>query len=92
MILKVRRNYGEEWNEVPERTFECDRFDKDPYDPGHSKLDSAESMFCDKDGEVHPTITITTFIKRKFAEMLLLGHATVFVMNNEGKTIDTIFT
>lgn len=92
LILKIRRNYGSEWNEVPEKVIECNEFDKAPYDPGHSRLDSAESMFCDEDGEVHPTITITTFRNRKFAGMYLLGHATVFVMNNEGKTIDTICT
>ena len=92
MILKIRRNYGDEWNEAPEVVVECDRFDKDRYDLGHSKLESAESMFCDEKGEVAPTIIIHTFKKGKFANLFLLGHATVFVMNNEGKTVDTIYT
>ena len=92
MILKIRRNYGPLWNEVPEKVIECDEFDKDPYDPGHSDLDSAQSLFCDEAGEVKPTITLTTFRNKKFAGMFLLGHATVFVMNNEGKTVDTIYT
>lgn len=92
MILKIRRNYGAGWSEVPEVTVECDRYDRRAYDPSDSKLGTAESMFCDEDGEVHPVYTIVTFKKGKFADLFLLGHATVFVMNNEGKTTDTIYT
>ena len=92
MILKIRRNYGDDWSEVPEKTIECDEFDKSPYDESHNKAEAAESMFCDEAGEVHPVYTITTFRNRKFAGLYILGHATVFVMNNEGKTVDTIYT
>lgn len=92
MIIKIRRNYGKLWNEVPEKVVECDEFDKRAYDETDSKNESAESMFCDEKGEVHPTITLTTFKNRKFAGKYILGHATVFVMNNEGKTVDTIYT
>ena len=92
MFLKIRRNYGDKWSEVPERTFECDRFDKDPYDPQHSEAEAAESMFPDAEGKVHPLYTLVLYKNGKFAGILILGHATVFVMSNEGKTIDTIYT
>lgn len=92
MILKIRRNYGKKWNEVPEKVVECDEYDKRAYHEIDSKIEAAELLFCDKDGEVNPTITLTTFKNRKFAGKYLIGHATVFVMNNEGKTVDTIYT
>ena len=92
MILKIRRNYGKLWNEVPEVVVECDRYDRRAYVPDDSKIGAAQSIFCDEDGEVDPQHTIRTYKNRKFAELFLLGHATVFVMNNEGKTIDTIYT
>lgn len=92
MILKIRRNYGELWNEVPELVVECDRYNKRAYNEADGKAESAESMFCDEKGEVNPAITLITFRKGKFADMFLLGYATVFVMNNEGKTVDTIYT
>lgn len=91
MILKIRRNHGQAWNEIPEKVVECDEFDKAPYDPEHSKAEAAESIFCDEHGEVDPVYTLTTFRNRKFAGMYILSHATVFVMNNEGKTVDTIY-
>ncbi len=90
MILKVRRNWRETGERETENVLECDRYDIRPYHPGDSDAESAESVFCDSDGEVNPTLTLITFKKEKFASMLLLGNATVFVMNNEGKTIDTI--
>ena len=91
MILKIRRNYGGKWVEVPEVTVECDRYDRRAYDPVvDSKLIAAESVFCDEDGQIEPRYTIHTFKNGKFANLFLVGHATVFVMNNEGKTIDTI--
>lgn len=92
MFLKIRRNYGDRWSEVPEKTFECDRFDKDPYDPAHNDAEHAESMFPDVEGKVHPLYTLYLFKDGKFTEMLILGHVTIFVMSNEGKTIDTIYT
>ena len=92
MILKIRRNYGKEWETIPEVTVECDRYDRRAYVPDDNQIGAAQSMFCDEDGEVNPLYTIRTYKNRKFAELFLLGHATVFVMNNEGKTIDTIYT
>jgi len=93
MILKIRRNWGSEsWNEVPEKVVECDEYDKRAYHETDSKAESAESMFGDENGKVKPTITLTTFRNRKFAGLYLLGHAAVFVMNNDGKTVDTIYT
>ena len=92
MYLKIRRNYGERWSEIPEILVECDRFDRRATVPDDSKAECAESMFPDEDGEIHPLYTITTYKNRKFSEMFLLGHATVFVMSPEGKTIDTIYT
>ena len=90
MILKVKRNWREIGEEATEVVLECDRYDTRPYRPGDSEAEAAESIFCDSDGEVNPTLTLITFKKEKFSSMLLLGNATVFVMNNEGKTIDTI--
>ena len=49
-------------------------------------------MFCNQKGEVYPTVTLTTFKKGKFADMFILGYATVFVMNNEGKTVEIVYT
>lgn len=93
MILKIRRNYGDGWAEIPEVTVECDRYDRRAYDPViDSKLSTAESVFCDRDGQVNPLYTIHTFKNGKFTNLFLIGHATVFVMNNEGKTTDTIYT
>ena len=92
MIIKIRRNYGKLYNEVPEKVIECDEYDKRAYNEFDSKAEAAESLFCDEKGLVNPTITLTTFRKRKFAGKYLLGYATVFVMNNEGKTVDTIYT
>jgi hypothetical protein len=92
MILKIRRNYGNNWSEVPEKIIECDEFDRREYDESDNKAEAAELMFCDEAGEVHPVYTIVTYRNRKFAGMYILGHATVFVMNNEGKTVDTIYT
>ena len=92
MILKIRRNYGKEWTEVPEVTVECDRFDRRAFVPDDNKIGVAQSMFCDDDGEVNPLYTIRTYINRKFSELFLLGHATVFVMIIDGKTIATIYT
>jgi len=91
MYLKIRRNWGAGWSEVPEITVECDRYDRSPYDPEHAKAESAESMFCDIDGDAKPLYTIMTFKNKKFVDMFLVGHATIFVMSNEGKTIDTIY-
>ena len=48
MILKIRRNYGELWNEVPELVVECDRYNKRAYNEADGKAESAESMFCDE--------------------------------------------
>ena len=90
MILKIRRNYGGKWVEIPEVVVECDRYDRRAYDPGDSKFEAAESMFCDENGEINPRYTIHTFKNGKFTHLFLVGHATVFVMNNEGKTTDTI--
>ena len=92
MILKIRRNYGELRAEVPEVIVECDRYDKRAYSIVDGKAPAAESMFCDDKGEVNPTITLHTFNKGKFADMFVLGHATVFVMNDDGKTIEIIYT
>ena len=91
MYLKIRRNYGDRWNEVPEKTFECDRFDRDPYHPDHGKVEAAESFYCDADGEVKPIYTLTLFKGKKFMCLLIIGHATIFVMGDDGKTIDTIY-
>ena len=90
MILKIRRNYGKLRAEVPERVVECDEYERRAYDPEDSTALRAESMFCDQKGEVYPTVTLITYKNEKFANMFLLGYATVFVMNNEGKTVDTI--
>ena len=99
MYLKIRQSYREPkgdrsqfHNEVPEKMIECDRYDKRPYDPIDSEAESAESFYCDANGKVDPTITIITYKNRKFADMFLVGHATIFVMNNEGKTIEIIYT
>ena len=92
MILKIRRNYGDLWAEVPEVVVECDRYDRRAYVPNDDKIGAAQSMFCAEDGTVNPLYTIRTYINRKFSELFLLGNATVFVMNNEGKTVDTIYT
>lgn len=92
MYLKIRRNWGARWNEIPEKTFECDRFDKEPYDPTHSKAEHAESFFPCADGEVEPLYTIYTYKDKKFMNMLIVGFATIFVMGDDGKTIDTIYT
>ena len=93
MILRIRRNYGDRWVEIPEVTVECDRYDRRAYDPVvDSKLKAAESVFCDGDGGVDPRYTIHTFKNGKFTNLFLVGNATIFVMNNEGKTTDTIKT
>ena len=92
MILKIRRNYGERRTEIPEVIVECDRYDRRAYDPEDSTAEAAESMFCNQKGEVYPTVTLTTFKKGKFADMFILGYATVFVMNNEGKTVEIVYT
>jgi hypothetical protein len=92
MILKIRRNYGDYWNEVPEQVVECDEYEKRAYHEADLDVDNAVSIYCDEAGKVKPTITLTMYRNRKFANMFLLGNATVFVMNNEGKTIDTIYT
>lgn len=92
MYLKIRRNYGERWSEIPEIFVECDRFDRRAYDKMDRNAEHAESMFPDEDGEVHPLYTIHTYKNRKFSDMLLIGHATIFVMGDDGKTIDTIYT
>ena len=90
MILKIRRSYGESYAGIPEKVVECDEYDRRAYSEIDSKAENAESIFCDEKGEVKPTTTLTIFRKKKFAGMYILGHAYVFVMNNEGKTIDTI--
>ena len=92
MILKIRRNYPDSNYPTPEVVVECERYDTRAFDPQDNDTESAESMFCDKDGEVNPTLTLITFVKRKFASLFILGHATVFVMNNDGKTVDTLYT
>ena len=94
MLLKIRRNrnYGELHSEIPEVVAECDRYDKRAYDTADGTAEAAESMFCDEKGEVNPTITLHTFKRRKLADMFILGHATVFVMNDDGKTVEIIYT
>ena len=92
MILKIRRNYGKWRAEIPERVTECDEYERRAYDPEDNTALHAESMFCNEKGEAFPTVTLITYRNKKFANMFLLGHATVFVMNNEGKTVDTIYT
>ena len=90
MILKIRRNWKDSKNTAPEVVVECDRYDRRAYDPEDSNLNAAESMFCDDSGESHPLDTIHTLTNGKVTNLFLVGHATVFVMNNEGKTTDTI--
>ena len=98
MILKIKQNWHSrgrvhgEGEIVPQKVLECDRYDMRAYNEVDSKAEAAEAMFCDEDGQVNLTLTLITFKKGKFADMLLLGNATVFVMNNEGKTVDTIYT
>ena len=91
MILKIARNYGNK-NPAPEVVVECERYDVRAFDPSDSDADAAENMFCDTKGHVNPTITLITFRNGKFASLFVLGNATVFAMNNEGKTIDIIYT
>ena len=90
--MKIRRNWGERRAEVPEIVVECDRYDRRAYDPEDSTAATAESMYCDQKGSVYPTVTLHTFKKGKFADMFILGYATVFVMNDEGKTVEIIYT
>ena len=92
MILKIQRNYREEVGEPPIIVLECQRYEIRDFDPVDKTRQLAESMFCDEDGEVNPTITLMALNDKKAPQMFLLGHATVFVMNNEGKTVDTICT
>ena len=92
MILKIVRNYPYNKYPTPEVVVECERYDTRAFDPQDNDTESAENMFCDKKGEVDPTHTLITFRKKKFASLFVLGNATVFVMNNEGKTIDIIYT
>lgn len=91
MILKIQSNHREPHSEKPEVIVECDRYDKRTYN-SHDNKAEAESMFCGENGEVDPTVTLTTFKKGKFANLFILGYATVFVMNDEGKTVEVIYT
>ena len=92
MILKIRRNWGKAREERPERVTECDDYERRAYDPEDNTAAVAESMYCDQEGKAYPTVTLITYKNKKFDKMFLLGYATVFVMNNEGKTVDTIRT
>ena len=92
MILKVQQNWHSDGELAPQKVLECDRYDVRTYDPVDSDAGAAESMFCDEDGQVDLTLTFITFKNGKFADMLLLGNATVFVMNDEGKTVEIIYT
>ena len=92
MILKIARNYGDNKNPAPEVVVECERYDTRAFDPSDNDAEAAESMFCDTKGEVDPTLTLITFRGGKFASMFILGNATVFAMNDGGKTVDIIYT
>lgn len=92
MLLKIKRNWREEGEYATEIVLECERYDIRPYDVVDKTANAAESLFCGAKGEVDSTLTLFTFKQGKLVNMLLLGFATIFVMNNEGKTIDIIYT
>ena len=92
MILKIARNYGSSIDPAPHIVVECDRYDVRAYNKADDDAEATESMFCDQDGKVEPTQTIVTYVKRKFADLFVLGNATVFAMNNDGKTVEIIYT
>lgn len=95
MILKVVRDLGDGKNPAQEVVIECDRYNRRGADETDSKMSNVESMFGDLAGEVNPTVFLTLMkgdrnYNMRVIAYLLLGHATVFVMNNDGKTVDTI--
>lgn len=95
MILKVVRDWGNDKNPAQEVVIECDRYNRRGADETDSKMSNVESMFGDLTGEVNPSVFLTLMKGDKnhntrVIAYLLIGHATVFVMNNEGKTVDTI--
>ena len=91
MILKIVRNWGSGKNPAQEVVVECDRYDRRGADATDSQVSNMESMFGDEDGKVEPTCVLTAIRHGRPPEFFLLGHANVYIMNNEGKTIDTIF-
>lgn len=90
MNLKMVRNWGDGMNPAQEVMVECDRYDRRGADKTDSQLANVESMFCDDDGEVEPTVFLTVLRDGKPPKFFVLGYATVYVMNDKGKTIDTI--
>ncbi len=86
------RNWGSEDNPPPEVVIECQRYEARGSHLTDAQIEVVESMFCDEKGEAHPSTVIMALNAGHEPMMFLLGHATVFVMNNEGKTVDTIYT
>lgn len=92
MILKMVRNWGDGMNPAQEVVVECDRYNRRGAHETDANMENMESMFGDGDGEVNPTCVLTAIRDGRPPRFFLLGYTNVYVMNNEGKTIDTIYT
>lgn len=90
MILKIRCYKSEGNLPAPEHVVECDRYTSKEYDGIDGDDDTRWFWKDGKKGEEVKKILVT-FAEGKTARQFFLSNAVVYVMNNEGKTIDTIY-
>ena len=92
MILKMVRNYRSKDDSPPEMVVECDRYIVSSSIKASDLEGDVIYFWDDGAGNRKPTICISAFQEGRDPKRLMLSNAEVFVMNNDGKTVDRIYT
>jgi len=87
--LKIRR-YKSDGTPSPEHVVECDRYTILEYD-GVDGDDDTRWFWKDGNPGEEVKMRLVIFAEGKSARQFFLTNAVVYVMNNDGKTIDTIY-
>ena len=94
MILQIRQFESQKEDSDPEHVVECDRYTIQQFDEAlRGVVSGVNARYFWKSGDPDQKISreLILFSKDRVSQQIFLMNAVVYVMNNEGKTIDTIY-
>ena len=91
MILKIRQFESTKEDPAPEHVVECDRYTIQQFDEALGVGVNARYFWKSGDPDQKISRELILFSEDRVSQQIFLMNAVVYVMNNEGKTIDTIY-